>query len=119
MANAGVLIEKLHLLQQGDLLPKLIAFDLDYTLWSTYCEFHDPPFTTTPKNGQKKGGGADAYDRDGSAIKLYKNVRSIVQMLHELKDKGHIELAPLCHAHQRPKMPGISLWLWISGKSEI
>jgi hypothetical protein len=93
-----------RLLEEGK-LPRLIAFDLDYTLWSCYCEFQLPPFTParrasgTDEEGQKQqqqqqkgkaqrhsgGRGADAYDKHGAGIRLYSAVRPIFQALLALQ----------------------------------
>uniref|UniRef100_A0A8D8ZFG0 Magnesium-dependent phosphatase 1 n=1 Tax=Cacopsylla melanoneura TaxID=428564 RepID=A0A8D8ZFG0_9HEMI len=53
--------------------PKLIAFDLDYTLWPFWVDTHvDPPFT---KKGSK------IVDRRGATIKFYDHVPDILTYL--------------------------------------
>src|SRR5690242_137551 len=93
--------ETLARLREEGKLPRLIVFDLDYTLWSCYCEFQLPPFTPGPrtasgadqKQQQQKGKaqrhsggpGADAYDKHGAGIRLYSAVRPIFQALLALQ----------------------------------
>jgi len=56
--------------------PKLIVFDLDYTLWPFWVDTHvDPPFTMT-SNGK-------IYDSRRQEIKHYPDVPAILRKLHE------------------------------------
>lgn len=90
--------ETLERLREEGRLPRLIAFDLDYTLWSCYCEFQLPPFTPATKGaaacestGKGKrtrhsgGPGADAFDKHGAGIRLYPDVRPIFHALLALQ----------------------------------
>ncbi|KAB7495282.1 Magnesium-dependent phosphatase 1 [Armadillidium nasatum] len=55
--------------------PKLIAFDLDYTLWPFWVDTHvDPPF--------RKDGSGDIIDMQGRNIKCYKEVPEVLKRLH-------------------------------------
>ncbi|KAG7159409.1 magnesium-dependent phosphatase 1-like isoform X2 [Homarus americanus] len=55
--------------------PKLIAFDLDYTLWPFWVDTHvDPPFRKA-KNGQ-------VVDAQSRKVKYYKEVPSVLKQLH-------------------------------------
>ncbi|XP_064598864.1 magnesium-dependent phosphatase 1-like [Liolophura sinensis] len=54
--------------------PKLIVFDLDYTLWPFWIDTHvDPPF--------KKKSDGRIHDRNGQRIKFYSCVPDILQRL--------------------------------------
>ena len=90
--------ETLERLREEGKLPRLIAFDLDYTLWSCYCEFQLPPFAPATKGaaagestGKGKrtrhsgGPGADAFDKHGAGIRLYPDVRPIFHALLALQ----------------------------------
>lgn len=53
-------------------LPKLIVFDLDFTLWDcggTWCDCLSPPFTSRKRR---------IFDRGGRHIRLYDEVHSIL-----------------------------------------
>lgn len=55
--------------------PKLIVFDLDYTLWPFWVDTHvDPPFN-------KKTNGK-VYDRYKKEVKFYPDVPDVLQNLH-------------------------------------
>ncbi|EIN06516.1 magnesium-dependent phosphatase-1 [Punctularia strigosozonata HHB-11173 SS5] len=61
-------------------LPKLVAFDLDYTLWDLWVDTHvTPPL--------KRNGNAlnEVKDKYGETIAFYRDVPSI---LHRLRDAG-------------------------------
>ena len=61
-------------------LPKLIVFDLDYTLWPFWCDTH--------VSGSIKGtrdGGLSAYDSHGGSYAFYDDVPGI---LTSLKERG-------------------------------
>lgn len=63
--------------------PRLIVFDLDFTLWNcggTWCDCLDPPFS---------GKGAQVTDRNGARIRLYPDVPGILDEC----DRRHIPLA--------------------------
>ncbi|XP_019873486.1 magnesium-dependent phosphatase 1 [Aethina tumida] len=56
--------------------PKIIVFDLDYTLWPFWVDTHvDPPF--------KKGKDGKITDSRGSVIKCYPQVPEVLKKLHE------------------------------------
>ncbi|KAH7914887.1 magnesium-dependent phosphatase-1 [Hygrophoropsis aurantiaca] len=59
-------------------LPKLIAFDLDYTLWDFYVDFHLYPPLKQDESGA-------VTDSNGQDIAFYKDVPKI---LHRLRDAG-------------------------------
>lgn len=55
--------------------PKMIVFDLDYTLWPFWVDTHvDPPF-------QKRKSG-EVVDRHGRLVKPYSEVPRILERLH-------------------------------------
>ncbi|OWF50094.1 magnesium-dependent phosphatase 1-like [Mizuhopecten yessoensis] len=55
--------------------PKLIIFDLDYTLWPFWVDTHvDPPF--------KKNSDGKVEDCRGKHVKHYRDVPAILQRLH-------------------------------------
>ncbi|XP_043795795.1 magnesium-dependent phosphatase 1-like [Apis laboriosa] len=55
--------------------PKIIVFDLDYTLWPFWIDTHvNPPF-------KKKGN--DVIDSHGQIIKYYKEVPDVLKYLYE------------------------------------
>lgn len=56
--------------------PKLIAFDLDYTLWPFWVDTHvDPPF--------KKDKRGVVYDARNQKVKCYPEVPEILKQLHK------------------------------------
>ncbi|KAL4235081.1 Magnesium-dependent phosphatase 1 [Mactra antiquata] len=60
--------------------PKMIVFDLDYTLWPFWVDTHvDPPF-------QKRKSG-DVVDRNGRPVKPY---REVPDVLKKLKSEGYL-----------------------------
>lgn len=67
-------------------LPKLIAFDLDYTLWPFWVDTHvTPPLKPSPTEP-----GSAALDFLGDTFRFYNDVPSI---LYTLKEKGIIVAA--------------------------
>ncbi|XP_016914457.1 magnesium-dependent phosphatase 1-like [Apis cerana] len=55
--------------------PKIIVFDLDYTLWPFWIDTHvNPPF---------KKEGNDIIDSHGQIIKYYKEVPDVLKYLYE------------------------------------
>lgn len=59
--------------------PKLIVFDLDYTLWPFWCDTHvSPPFKKTKKS---------IFDRNNYDVKMYPKTR---QLLEILKGEGFL-----------------------------
>ncbi|ESO87862.1 hypothetical protein LOTGIDRAFT_234868 [Lottia gigantea] len=59
----------------GTLRPKLIVFDLDYTLWPFWVDTHvTPPF--------KKQSDGKVYDKSGKRVKYYPDVPAMLQKLH-------------------------------------
>jgi magnesium-dependent phosphatase 1 len=60
-------------------LPKLIVFDLDYTLWPFWVDTHvTPPLKASPTHDSAK-------DRFGESFAFYSDVPSI---LHSLRERG-------------------------------
>ncbi|KAG8969321.1 hypothetical protein FRC03_003422 [Tulasnella sp. 419] len=60
-------------------MPKLVAFDLDYTLWDLWIDTHVSPPLRRPKESTLNR-IVDAY---GTPIELYPQVASILHKLHE------------------------------------
>ncbi|KAF7329152.1 hypothetical protein MKEN_00175800 [Mycena kentingensis (nom. inval.)] len=56
-------------------LPKLIAFDLDYTLWDMWIDTHVTPPLRRAKHG------TDVVDRHGTRIEFYPDVGDIIRRL--------------------------------------
>ncbi|XP_014682036.1 PREDICTED: magnesium-dependent phosphatase 1-like [Priapulus caudatus] len=57
--------------------PKLIVFDLDYTLWPFWVDTHvDPPF--------RKEKDGNVYDRHHVKVRHYEDARPILEWVHEL-----------------------------------
>ncbi|XP_067650778.1 magnesium-dependent phosphatase 1-like [Haliotis asinina] len=55
--------------------PRLIVFDLDYTLWPFWVDsHHDPPFV--------KRSDGQVYDRHGQVVSFYPDVPWVLQRLH-------------------------------------
>ncbi|EDO30201.1 predicted protein [Nematostella vectensis] len=60
----------------GDWLPKLVVFDIDYTLWPFWVDTHvDPPFC--------KQSNGNVTDRRGKRIKLYHDVMDVLYWLQK------------------------------------
>jgi len=58
-----------------DYKPKLIVFDLDYTLWPFWVDTHySPPF--------RKDDSGKVYDHYGQNVKLFPDTLSILEHLH-------------------------------------
>ncbi|XP_024608981.1 magnesium-dependent phosphatase 1 isoform X3 [Neophocaena asiaeorientalis asiaeorientalis] len=58
-------------------LPKLVVFDLDYTLWPFWVDTHvDPPF--------HKSSDGTVRDRRGQAVRLYPEVPEVLERLQGL-----------------------------------
>ncbi|XP_059954192.1 magnesium-dependent phosphatase 1 [Mesoplodon densirostris] len=58
-------------------LPKLVVFDLDYTLWPFWVDTHvDPPF--------HKNSDGTVRDRRGQAVRLYPQVPEVLERLQGL-----------------------------------
>ncbi|XP_015261853.1 PREDICTED: magnesium-dependent phosphatase 1 [Gekko japonicus] len=56
--------------------PSLVVFDLDYTLWPFWVDTHvDPPF--------RKSSDGSVWDRNGQSVKLYPEVRAVLERLHQ------------------------------------
>lgn len=68
-------------------LPKLIAFDLDYTLWDFWVDTHiEPPLHQDPKTGVVYDNSTGYYGREGpSTVEFYGDVPGI---LKNLRDAG-------------------------------
>ncbi|CAK5278207.1 unnamed protein product [Mycena citricolor] len=57
------------------MLPKIIAFDLDYTLWDLWIDTHvTPPLTSSDDTGA-------VVDAHGTEIDFYPDVRAILRRL--------------------------------------
>lgn len=58
-------------------LPKLVVFDLDYTLWPFWIDtHHSPPFTR-----RSRGNTSEIVDGRGSRVPIYPDSESILQHL--------------------------------------
>jgi magnesium-dependent phosphatase 1 len=57
--------------------PKLVVFDLDYTLWPFWIDTHaaPPPYAA-------RDGGAHAVDRHGFVLRLFDEVPAVLAALH-------------------------------------
>ncbi|XP_054276827.1 magnesium-dependent phosphatase 1-like isoform X1 [Macrosteles quadrilineatus] len=69
---------KTELLKEFNPLPKLVVFDLDYTLWPYWVDTHISLPIRKPKNGV-------VTDASGTKLRIYPEV---VQVLETLKDNG-------------------------------
>ncbi|KAG6332719.1 hypothetical protein ID866_6373 [Astraeus odoratus] len=72
----------------GSRLPKLIAFDLDYTLWDFWVDTHiTPPLRQDRKTGAVYDSTTGHYSNENSpnVVKFYRDVPGI---LKDLKDAG-------------------------------
>ncbi|GAA5872220.1 hypothetical protein JCM8547_004786 [Rhodosporidiobolus lusitaniae] len=58
-------------------LPKVVVFDLDFTLWDFWCDTHRTP--PVKRKGDDKN---LAYDRYGDKISFYPDVPDILLQLH-------------------------------------
>ncbi|KAJ9107879.1 hypothetical protein QFC19_002622 [Naganishia cerealis] len=75
----------------ADRMPKLVCFDLDYTLWDLWIDTHiTPPI-------KRKGDAVNTlYDRHGTELAFY---REVPDVLAELKKSSiHIAAASRTHA---------------------
>ncbi|EJD55560.1 magnesium-dependent phosphatase-1 [Auricularia subglabra TFB-10046 SS5] len=74
--------------------PRLIVFDLDYTLWPLWIDTHvSPPF-------RREGDAVNAVnDSEGNTIRFYQDVPSILKRTHAL---GHSKMA-LCSRTHAPE----------------
>ncbi|KAF9530792.1 magnesium-dependent phosphatase-1 [Crepidotus variabilis] len=62
----------------GGRFPRLVAFDLDYTLWDLWIDTHVSGPLRRPEKAINK-----VLDRDGEVISFYKDVPCILQTLHQ------------------------------------
>ncbi|GAA5828450.1 hypothetical protein JCM11251_006255 [Rhodosporidiobolus azoricus] len=58
-------------------LPKVVVFDLDYTLWDCWCDTH-----VTPPLKRKGGEINKVYDRYGEPLSFYRDVPALLLQLH-------------------------------------
>ncbi|KAF5376420.1 hypothetical protein D9615_008635 [Tricholomella constricta] len=72
-------------------IPKLIAFDLDYTLWDLWIDTH----VTGPLHRHKNTTN-EVLDKHNYKIKFYKDVPEI---LHRLRDAGATTIAACSRTH--------------------
>lgn len=98
--RTGVSALLMRMREEGS-LPRLIAFDLDYTLWRCYCEFHEPPFSlrhparprgddeddATTSSTSSTAAPSQAYDRHGSRVDLFSEARAILHTLCKVPKK--------------------------------
>ncbi|GJE90662.1 magnesium-dependent phosphatase [Phanerochaete sordida] len=75
-------------------LPKLVAFDLDYTLWDLWIDTHVTP--PLKRDGQKIN---SIHDRHGEEVAFYHDVPEI---LHRLRAAGVVVAA--CSRTSTPKL---------------
>ncbi|KAJ7102792.1 magnesium-dependent phosphatase-1 [Mycena epipterygia] len=80
------------------MLPKLIAFDLDYTLWNLWIDTH--------VTGPLRRSGEDVVDTHGTPVEFYSDVP---QILRRLRDEGVILAA--CSRTHAPDMARQALQL--------
>lgn len=80
-------------------LPKLIVFDLDYTLWPLWVDAH----VTLPLKANAHHSAAT--DRNGESFSFYRDVPSILQLLPRIENtNGPVKLA----VASRTPTPGIA-----------
>ncbi|KDE06014.1 hypothetical protein MVLG_03696 [Microbotryum lychnidis-dioicae p1A1 Lamole] len=80
-------VDSLPVLPLEGRLPKLIAFDLDYTLWDFWVDTH----VTPPLKRRNVSDVNLIYDKHGERISFYSEVPSILLQLH--KSRIHISAA--------------------------
>lgn len=74
----------------GGALPKLIVFDLDYTVWPFWVDTHvTPPLKASPDHSSAK-------DRTGESFAFYREIPSILYSLREKEIK--VGVASRTHA---------------------
>ncbi|KAK4877335.1 hypothetical protein RN001_009841 [Aquatica leii] len=82
--------------------PKLIVFDLDYTLWPFWVDTHvNPPF--------RKSSSGSIVDSTGATVKCYKEVPKV---LEKLKQDGYILGVASRTSEIRGAMQLIELFGW-------
>eukprot|EP00640_Fibrocapsa_japonica_P006692 CAMPEP_0113940962 /NCGR_PEP_ID=MMETSP1339-20121228/6981_1 /TAXON_ID=94617 /ORGANISM="Fibrocapsa japonica" /LENGTH=180 /DNA_ID=CAMNT_0000944963 /DNA_START=175 /DNA_END=717 /DNA_ORIENTATION=- /assembly_acc=CAM_ASM_000762 len=66
-------------------VPKLVVFDLDYTMWNPEMyQLYGAPF-------EKRGG--KVYDRSGTEVKLFRDVRSILRRIRTSEEFSSTKIA--------------------------
>ncbi|GAA5910645.1 hypothetical protein JCM6882_001048 [Rhodosporidiobolus microsporus] len=58
-------------------LPKIVVFDLDYTLWDCWCDTH-----VTPPMKRKGDDRNRVFDRYGEPLSFYRDVPALLLQLH-------------------------------------
>ncbi|KAI0032525.1 magnesium-dependent phosphatase-1 [Vararia minispora EC-137] len=76
-------------------LPKLVAFDLDYTLWPLWMDTH----VAGPLKRDESNPSNEIQDRYGEKISFYRDVSSI---LHRLREAGIVVAA--CSRTSAPRL---------------
>ncbi|GAA5869673.1 hypothetical protein JCM16303_000544 [Sporobolomyces ruberrimus] len=78
--------------QSPQRMPKMVVFDLDYTLWDLWVDTHVSP----PLKRRGKDDVNQIYDKHGQKMAFYPQVPGILMDLH--KSKVHIAAASRTHA---------------------
>jgi magnesium-dependent phosphatase 1 len=73
------------------LKPKLLVFDLDYTVWPCYIEMYDEPFERFTKHLQDKR--VHVRDRCKKEITCFEDIDELLKFLYEQSLNGKLKLA--------------------------